>query len=202
VSVTSGTPAPPPPTSSGNVVIYASDIPAAARHGAWQVASDPLSPNQVKLRTADAGRAAVSEPLVAPTDYVDVTFNADANKTYRLWLRLRASGNHVNNDSVWVQFSDALVSGSPMFRMNTTAGLMVNLDPGDGTPMSDWGWRNTSHWLSQPTAFTFPTSGMHTIRIQVREDGVEFDQIVLSPSTYLNTAPGPMTGDSTIVPKQ
>jgi hypothetical protein len=39
------------------------------------------------------------------------------------------------------------------------------------------------------------------MRIQVREDGVEFDQIVLSPSTYLNAAPGPVSGDSTIVPK-
>ena len=45
------------------------------------------------------------------------------------------------------------------------------------------------------------SSGTHTIRIQVREDGVQLDQIVLSPSTYLNTAPGGVTNDSTIVPK-
>jgi regulation of enolase protein 1 (concanavalin A-like superfamily) len=202
VNVTVGGSAPPPPTSSGNVVIYASDIPAAARHGSWQAGSDSLSPNQAKLRTADSGWSNVSAPLAAPTHYVDVSFNADANKPYRLWLRLQAAGNSGVNDSLWVQFSDALVSGSPMFRTNTTSGLLINLDPGTGAALNGWGWQNAANWLSQPTTFTFPTSGMHTIRIQVREDGVEFDQIVLSPSTYLNTAPGPAIGDSTIVPKQ
>jgi hypothetical protein len=202
VSVTSGGSTPPPPTSSGNVVIYASDIPASARRGSWQPASDPLSPDLVKLRTPDNGFQSSSAPLAAPTHYVDVTFNADANKPYRLWLRLRAFANHVNNDSVWVQFSDALVNGNPTFRMNTTSALLVNLVEDASTFPLDWGWRNTTYWLSQPTTFTFPTGGMHTIRIQVREDGVEFDQIVLSPTTYLNTPPGPMTGDSTIVPKE
>jgi len=43
--------------------------------------------------------------------------------------------------------------------------------------------------------------GSHTVRIQVREDGVQFDQIVLSPTTYLNTAPGPASNDATIVAK-
>jgi len=39
------------------------------------------------------------------------------------------------------------------------------------------------------------------MRIQVREDGVQLDQIVLSPSQYLSVAPGPAGHDSTIVPK-
>jgi hypothetical protein len=58
-----------------------------------------------------------------------------------------------------------------------------------------------AYWLSQPLTVTFRTSGTHTMRIQVREDGVQFDQIVLSPSQYLSSAPGPRAGDSTIVPK-
>jgi hypothetical protein len=56
--------------------------------------------------------------------------------------------------------------------------------------------------LSQPTAVSFATTGAHTLRIQVREDGVEFDQIVLSPSRYLNSAPGGASGDTTIATKQ
>ena len=51
------------------------------------------------------------------------------------------------------------------------------------------------------TTLTFPTTGSHTLRVQVREDGVQFDQIVLSPSTYLNAAPGPVANDNTIVAK-
>jgi hypothetical protein len=39
------------------------------------------------------------------------------------------------------------------------------------------------------------------MRIQVREDGVQFDQIVLSPRAYLTTAPGPVSADHTIVRK-
>jgi hypothetical protein len=35
----------------------------------------------------------------------------------------------------------------------------------------------------------------------VREDGVQLDQIVLSPVTFANSAPGPVTDDHTIVPK-
>lgn len=41
--------------------------------------------------------------------------------------------------------------------------------------------------------------GPHTIRVQVREDCLAIDQIVLSPSTYLNAAPGPQKNDTTIV---
>jgi hypothetical protein len=47
----------------------------------------------------------------------------------------------------------------------------------------------------------FATTGTHTLRVQVREDGVQFDQIVLSSAQYLNAAPGGPTNDATIVPK-
>jgi hypothetical protein len=39
------------------------------------------------------------------------------------------------------------------------------------------------------------------MRIQVREDGVQLDQIVLSSSQFLSAAPGSVTNDTTIVPK-
>ena len=77
--------------------------------------------------------------------------------------------------------------------------------------LSNWGWVNGAYWLSQPATLTFASSGTHMIRIQTREDGVQFDQIVLSPSQYFNSgascptlctgAPGPVNNDSTIVPK-
>jgi hypothetical protein len=46
---------------------------------------------------------------------------------------------------------------------------------------------------------SFATSGTHTIRIQPREDGLAIDQIVLSPSTYLNQSPGTLKDDTTIL---
>ena len=45
----------------------------------------------------------------------------------------------------------------------------------------------------------FATSGWHTIRIQQREDGIAFDQIVLSSSQWANKAPGANKNDATIL---
>jgi phosphatidylserine/phosphatidylglycerophosphate/cardiolipin synthase-like enzyme len=191
-----------PPASSGNIVIYASDVPGAALHGSWSAASDPTSPNGGKLVTSNTGVSNTANALAAPVDYVDVTFTAAAGTPYTLWLRTQALNNDKFNDSLWVQFSDANAGGSAVYPLNTTQGLLVNLATDSGAAsLSGWGWDNGAYWLSQPTTVTFATSGTHTLRIQVREDGVELDQIVLSPSTYLNTAPGPPGGDSTIVPK-
>jgi hypothetical protein len=195
-------PQPPPPSSSGNVVIYASDIAASARHGSWTVASDSTSPNGIKLVTPDNGVANTSNALGAPSDYVDVTFSATAGTPYTVWLRLQAAGNSKLNDAVWVQFSDASANGVSAYAMNTTSGLLVNLAT-DSTAGSlvGWGWQNGAYWLAQPTTVTFSSTGTHTLRIQIREDGVQLDQIVLSPGTYLNSAPGAVTNDHTVVPK-
>jgi regulation of enolase protein 1 (concanavalin A-like superfamily) len=202
VTVSAGGTAPPPTTSSGDVVIYASDIPSASRHGAWQTAGDSQSPNGVKLSTADSGLAFTNEPVAAPQHYVDVTFNANAGTPYRVWLRLRADGDSKWNDSLWVQFSDALVNGSPEYRMNSTAGLLVNMATDAwASSLNGWGWHNGAYWLSQPTVLTFPTSGAHTLRVQIREDGVQFDQIVLSPTRFMDQAPGSVSGDSVVVPR-
>ena len=67
--------------------------------------------------------------------------------------------------------------------------------------LNNWGWQNGAYWLSQATTVTFATAGLHTMRIQVREDGVQFDQIVLSSVRYLTAAPGGPTNDATIVSK-
>ena len=152
--------------------------------------------------TADNGFASTNNALASPTEYIDVTFNANAGTPYTLWLRLQALARSKYNDSLWVQFSDALASGSPIYPLNSTSALDVNLatDAAAGS-LNGWGWANGAYWLAQPTTFTFATSGTHTMRIQLREDGVQLDQIVLSPTTYLNTAPGPATSDATIVPK-
>jgi hypothetical protein len=185
-----------------NIVVYASDIPAAGRHGSWTTASDATSPGSVKLSTPDNGVANTSNALASPTDFVEVAFNANAGTPYTIWLRLKALNNSKFNDSLWVQFLDAQAGGAGIYGLNTTSGLLVNLaNDSSGASLQGWGWVNGAYWLSQPTTLTFAASGSHTLRIQVREDGVQFDQIVLSPSQYLNTPPGPASNDATIVPK-
>jgi hypothetical protein len=185
-----------------NIVIYASDIPSGSRNGSWTTAASASSPLNTKLVTPDNGVANTNNPLASPTDYVDVTFTANAGTPYTIWLRLQALNNSKFNDAVWVQFSDAQSGGSSIYPMNSTSGLLVNL-ANDSTGASDqgWGWVNGAYWLSQPATLTFAGSGTHTMRIQIREDGVQFDQIVLSPNTYLTSPPGPGSNDATIVSK-
>jgi hypothetical protein len=182
--------------------MYAAEIPSGQIHGSWTSTSDATSANGLKLTTPDAGWSTASAPLVAPADYIDVMFDADAGIPYTLWLRMRALNDNKYNDALWVQFSDALVANTPVYPLNSTSGLLVNLAT-DATAVSlhGWGWQNGAYWLLQPATVTFAASGSHTMRIQVREDGVQLDQIVLSPGKFLTAPPGPLTNDSTILPR-
>ena len=115
---------------------------------------------------------------------------------------MKALNNSKYNDSVWVQYSDALASGAPVYPLNSTSGLDVNLaTDSTASSLNNWGWQKGAYWIAQTTTVTFATAGSHTIRIQVREDGVQFDQIVLSSARYLTSPPGSVTNDATIVPK-
>jgi hypothetical protein len=184
--------------AAADIVLYASD--ATNLHGNWSRASDTSTAGGQLLTSADNGYSSTAAPLVSPANYFDFTFTAAANTPYRLWLRLRASGGSKYNDSVFAQFSDAVTTqGAAMYRIGTTNGLNVNLQSCDGCVLSGWGWIDSAYWLSQQPTVSFPTSGTHTLRIQTREDGVQLDEVVLSPSTYLSASPGQVLNDTTRV---
>ena len=185
--------------ATGDVVLYASE--ATVVKGNWTAAASGGAASGRSMGSQDNGWSSTASPQAAPANYFEMTFTAPANTSYRVWLRLRAANNSKWNDAVWVQFSDALVNGSAAYRIGTTSGLLVNLERCSGCGTSGWGWQNTAYWLTQATAVSFAASGTHTVRVQIREDGVEVDQIVLSPSTYYSAAPGPIVDDATIVPK-
>ena len=194
--------APPPPPPSGDIVIYASDVPAAALHGAWSRAADPTSPDQLKLITPDDGVAHTDSALASPLDYFDVRFEAVANTPYTVWVRLKALDDRKFNDAIWLQFAGATVDGAPAYAIDTTAALLVNLATDQSAAsLHNWGWANGAYWLSQSPTVVFSGSGSRTLRVQVREDGVQLDQIVLSAVTYRSTPPGSVTDDATTVPK-
>jgi hypothetical protein len=152
------------------------------------------------MASVDNGWSALNNALSSPSDYFESSFNAASGTPYHVWLRLRAGSNSKWNDSVWVQFSDAVdQNGSPVYRIGTSSGLLVNLEPCNNCGVGNWGWQDSAYWLSQLTSVAFASSGSHTIRVQTREDGVQIDQLVLSPSTYLNNAPGRDSGDTTIL---
>jgi len=183
-------------SAAGEVVIYASDVVAPL---GWQHVADATAAAGVTLATTNQGL--VTEPArAAPATYFDVGFPANAGVRYRVWVRLRAASNATGNDSVWVQFSDAVNQlGQAVYRTGTPQALLVNLENCTGCGVSGWGWQDGAHWLADTGEVWFAASGTHTVRVQVREDGVEVDQIVISPGDYVDVAPGSTRADATIV---
>ena len=196
---TAGTPAlepPPAPAGVGDIVLYAA---GGTRAGAWRVESDSSAAGGSKMRHPNANAAKLTTPLASPANYFQLTFNAEAGRGYRLWIRGRADSNYWGNDSVFVQFSGSVSSsGAARWRIGTTSATEVNLEDCSGCGLSAWGWQDNGWGRNTlgPLVY-FATTGPQTIRIQTREDGLAIDQIVLSPSTYLTTAPGALKNDNT-----
>ena len=71
------------------------------------------------------------------------------------------------------------------------------LEAGEDAGVSGWGW-NDSSWGATATPIYFAQSGLQTIRIQQREDGVGWDQLILS-SAAKTARPGLLKNDTTIV---
>ena len=192
-------------TSSGlapaDVALYAGEAPV--RQGAWAVTADSTAAGGVRLYNRDAGLAKVVTPAANPVDYFEMTFNAQAGRAYRLWIRGKALNNAYTNDSVWVQFSDSVnASNAAAWRIGSTSGLALSVEECSGCGVSAWGWHDSGWGVGVRGApVYFATSGTHRIRVQRREDGISIDQIVLSPATFFTSAPGATKNDTTILPR-
>jgi PKD repeat protein len=193
------TAAPSADPSATEIVLYAS---TAARVGsAWTLAADATAAGGARLQNPDAGAAKRAAPLANPDSYVELTFTAEAGRPYRLWLRGRAERDSWANDSIFAQFDGAVTaSGSPVFRIGTTNGTWINLEDDANAGLAGWGWQDNGYGggVLGPAIY-FATTGPQRLRIQVREDGFGIDQVVLSADQYLNTAPGALKNDTTIV---
>jgi len=98
-----------------------------------------------------------------------------------------------------VQFSDSVTSsGSAINRIGTSSGMAVILQACTAAADHAWGWTDNG-WCGLGTNVFFKNTGTHSIRVQVREDGLSIDQIVLSPITYVSKAPGKTKDDTTIL---
>jgi hypothetical protein len=184
------------------IVLYAASASTIA--GAWRRVADPSAAGGARLTHANAGAPKLVTPLASPANYFELTFEADAGTPYRLWMRARAEADAWSNDSVFAQFSDTVGAGqSPIFRIGTADATTVNLEDDANAGVSGWGWQDNGYGVNVlgPTLI-FATSGVHTIRVQTREDGVSIDQIVLSARTWLTTPPGPLRNDATILPRE
>lgn len=183
--------------NSNDVVLYASKAPVRA--GTWVVTADSTAAGGYLIQNPDAGAAKLLVPLAKPVNYFEITFPAYAGLPYHLWIRSKSLNNATSNDSVYVQFSDSVNdAGSAIDRTGTTAAETVVLQACTGAPESGWGWSDNG-WCGAGRPLYFQTTGTHTLRVQVREDGLSIDQIVLSPQTFLSNAPGTRVTDATVL---
>jgi hypothetical protein len=182
-----------------DVVLVAADAPV--RKGAWAVVADATAAGGHRLTHPDASASKLNTPLASPVHYFEMTFTAEAGTPYRLWLRGLAEHDSLGNDSAYVQFSDSITSsGTPAFRIGSETATAFTVEDCNECGVAGWGWQDNGYGagVMGPEIY-FEATGTHTIRVQTREDGLSIDQIVLSPSTYLDEAPGATKNDRTIL---
>jgi PKD repeat protein len=180
--------------SSSDVVLYASKAPV--KSGTWAVVADSSAAVGYAIGNPNLGAAKLTSPLAQPANYFELTFPAYSGQAYHLWIRARSLDNATSNDSVYVQFSDSVNSSkTAIYRIGTTSAAPVVLQACSGATIQGWGWTDNG-WCGLGSAIYFQNTGTHTIRVQVREDGLSIDQIVLSPQSYLSAAPGKTVNDT------
>lgn len=188
-------------TSIDEVVLYTAQAPLVS--GAWNIALDANAAAGARLQNPNMGAAKITTALASPVSYFDLTFEADAGKPYRLWLRGKAQNDDYANDSVFVQFDRSVdAAGAPISRIGTTSAEAIVIEDCGGCGLSGWGWQDNGYGAGVlgPT-IRFAQSGTQRLRIQVREDGIGIDQVVLSAVKYLNVSPGAVKNDTTILPR-
>jgi hypothetical protein len=201
----SGTPPPPPPPgpdpSTINVVLYAAEAPF--RSGAWTLETDSTAAGSSRLRHANGNAAKLATALATPVNFFEMTFNAEADRPYRLWVRGKADSNNWANDSIFVQFDHAVDDdGTPVWAIDSTSATEVNIEDCSGCGLANWGWQDNG-WgtgVMGPLIY-FQSTGPQRMRVQTREDGLAIDQIVLSSDAFLSTSPGALKNDGTILLK-
>src|SRR5688572_13695297 len=89
--------APPAHAQTANIVLYASDV--LTIQGNWSRVSATGAAGGQQMSSADRGWSTANAPLANPADFFEATFVAPSDTTYKVWLRLRATGNSKWNDA-------------------------------------------------------------------------------------------------------
>ena len=186
-----------PAAAQTEIVLTSSD--ASAVQGDWHRVNDSTAAGGARLHNPDRGVPKLAAPGTSPRDYVEFTFNAEAGRGYRLWIRGKADYNAWTNDSMFVQFDRSVTaSGSTVHRIGTTSATIVSIENCKGCGVSGWGWEDNEYGGNAGPIY-FASSGAQRMRILRREDGVSIDQVVLSAAQYASTRPGSTKNDATIL---
>ena len=185
-----------------DIVLRAADVPAANFRGTrFRRVSVSGAAGGIAIENANIGEAKRATAYSNPNSYVELTFDAGSGVPYSIWVRMKASGNASSNDSLHLQFDRSVnASGAAIHRIGTPNSMSVILESCSGAGVNGWGWSDGGGWCAVGAPVYFQTAGRQRLRIQQREDGVMFDQIVISSNAHSSSRPGLLKVDTTIVP--
>jgi hypothetical protein len=69
-------------------------------NGTFSEIDDTSAAGGIRGYDQNVGRPKVTTPAITPANTIRLGFVADPTQTYKLWIRLKADGNHWSNDSV------------------------------------------------------------------------------------------------------
>jgi hypothetical protein len=172
------TAAPGKAAAASEVVVHVTDLPKSAlsEFAFW---NGPASPGGKMVGTPNTGGELDPPPEDDP--HVTIKVQVLPGVPYRFWMRMyvgKPKGVSKAN-KLWVQFTDAVdKSGKEALKPGTGDYLTL-----EGPAQEGWVWVGTDRRVQ------FRTGGEVTVRVQAGMEGVGFDQLVLSPSKFLERAP-------------
>lgn len=167
------------------VVVYATDLPRRAL-SEFEVWNDAASPGGKLVGTPNTGGNLDPPPEADP--HVTFKVTVEGGVPYRCWVHMKVGTPRglSRANVLWVQVSDAVdQSGRQILKPDTRSYLTAR-----GPSAPGWAWVPCNS--SEPGAdhlIRFRADGQVTVRLQAGMEGVGFDQFVLSPARYLDSAP-------------
>jgi hypothetical protein len=168
-----------------DIVVHVTDLPASAL-SEFEYWKDPASPGGRLVGYPNRG----DELDPPPEDDPHVIFpvqGVQRGVPYRCWIHMKVGPplGVSQANRVYVQFSDAVdAAGKEALRPYTESYLTAQ-----GPTREGWSWVPCDASAGGRATVQFATGGKVTIRIQAGMEGVGFDQVVLSPSRFLDKPP-------------
>lgn len=166
-----------------DVVVHAATLPrgALSEFAFW---NDPASPGGKLVGTPNDGGELDPPPENDP--HVRFTVRVQGGVAYRCWVHMKVGppkGKALAN-RLWLQFSGAVDErGRETLKPGTSSYLTAQ-----GPTQQGWSWVGCNAGTS-PALVRFAAAGEVTVRIQAGMEGVGFDQVLLSPTRYLDAPP-------------
>ena len=179
-AASSKAPAAPP----RDVVLVASTLPKLAL-SEWEMWDDPGSPGGKLVGTPNAGGNLDPPPESDP--HVTHKLKVEGGVAYRVWVRMKvgAPKGVSKANKLFVQFSNAVDAKGKTFLKPESASYLTAQGP--TTP--GWAWVACEIAGATGTKVKFKNSAEVTVYIQAGQEGVGFDQLLLSPARFLDAAP-------------